>query len=696
MVKRGNQIKKILFVTLSNIGDVILTLPALDFLRASFPQASISVIVGPRTKQIFENNPLISQVTVFDKHVRLREKWKLLKKLKNEHFDLVVDLRNSFFGVFLGRGKDKIRFSFVKKQMLHMRYKHLLKLATIIQDSTGFLLRNALSDLRTGSLNKSLHINPQDSDYIRKILAENNIKDSDDLIVVASGSRSHIKRWPKERFAQLIPLLIKDFGAKICLVGDKDDVGTNEYIKDSVKGEVIDLTNKTTLAELAYLLTKAKLLITNDSATLHLGSYLNVPILAIFGPTDEIKYGPWSGMQAVMKKDISCRPCEKAQCRFGHLKCISLIKVEDVLRQAALLLHNTPQALLRKKQNFKRILIARTDRIGDVLLSTPVIKALRDEYPTAYLAMVVSPYAKDIIEGNPYVDEAIIYDKDALHKSWRRSMRFARNLRKKRFDVAIILHPINRMHLIAFFSGIKRRIGYNRKLGFLLTDRVEHTKQLGERHELEYSLDLLKPLGIEPKDKSTFMPVKNESEEWAKRLFAQEGIKGTDRLLAINPGASCPSKIWPPQRFSEVADRLTEKYGFKVLLVGGSKDLTVAVQVYRNMHKPAINLVGLTSVSQLASILKCCNLFISNDSGPVHIACALNIPVISIFGRSQKGLSPRRWGPRGENAHVIHKSVGCVECLAHNCVKGFACLKAVSVSDVLELADIIMKGGKGV
>ena len=107
------------------------------------------------------------------------------------------------------------------------------------------------------------------------------------------------------------------------------------------------------------------------------------------------------------------------------------------------------------------------------------------------------------------------------------------------------------------------------------------------------------------------------------------------------------------------------------------------------MRYPAINLAGKTSVSQLASLLKKCQLFISNDSGPVHIASSLVVPVISIFGRNQKGLSPKRWGPVGKNDRVVHKEVGCLECLAHNCKRDFACLKAISVEDVLNTVDLI-------
>jgi heptosyltransferase-2 len=289
------------------------------------------------------------------------------------------------------------------------------------------------------------------------------------------------------------------------------------------------------------------------------------------------------------------------------------------------------------------------------------------------------------------LDRTIIYDKDGKHKSWRRSIKFAMNLKKKRFDLAIILHPTNRVHLITYFAAIPRRVGFDRKLGFLLTDKIKHTKQFGEKHELEYNLDILRYLDIEVKDKSLFMPLKPEAENWAQETLRQQGIKEKDKLLAIHPGASCPSKIWPNERFSALADRLVEKFAVKVLILAAAKDSRLAQMVAENMHYPAINLAGKTSVSQLASLLKRCRLFISNDSGPVHIASAVGTAVISIFGRDQKGLSPRRWGPRGERDRFLHKPIGCIECLAHNCKKEFSCLKAISLEDVLAVADSLLK-----
>ncbi|MFH0790275.1 MAG: lipopolysaccharide heptosyltransferase II [Candidatus Omnitrophota bacterium] len=692
-------IDKILFITLSNIGDVILTLPALDYLKTGFPQAKITVIVGPRPKEIFENDSSISRIIVFDKQAKLRRKIKLFNELKKEKFDFVVDLRNSLLGYLIPAQYKIFGFGGVPKYIKHMKDRHLYKIKNLptSRDPDTVGKKSKIKYQKEQTLErKSLHIKQEDEEYINNILAENDIRSGDEIIVISAGARSDTKRWAKEKFVELINKLGQDYRLKIILAGDKQDILINKYIKEQSSGDILDLAGKTTLPQLGFLLKQSRLLIANDSAVLHIASYFNIPIAAIFGITNELKYGPWSDSSIIVKKDIFCRPCEKAQCPFGSLECMRLIRVEDVLRQVRNVLVSSHQSPVTScKEKFKRILVIRTDRIGDVLLSTPVIKALRDNYPYAYIAMMVSAYSKDIVDGNPYLDEVIIYDKDGRHKSWFSSLKFAFRLKKRKFDLAVILHPVRRVHLISFFAGIPRRVGYDRKFGFLLTDKIKHRKQLGEKHELEYNLEMLNSLGIEAKDKALFMPIRPESEDWLKELLSRAGIKENENLLVIHPAASCPSKIWPAERFAQAADKLIERYAFKVLVVAGAKDTFLAENVVEHMRYAAVNLAGKTSVSQLASILKRAILFISNDSGPVHIASAVGTPVISIFGRSQKGLSPKRWGPLGLKDRILHKEAGCIECLAHNCNKGFICLKAITVEDVLKTVDSIMDEAGG-
>ena len=164
----------------------------------------------------------------------------------------------------------------------------------------------------------------------------------------------------------------------------------------------------------------------------------------------------------------------------------------------------------------KRILITRTDRIGDVILSLPAIKAVRKAFPDDYIAIIVQPRIDDLLKGNPYVDEVIVYDKSKKHKGVLKNLGFIKWLRSKKFDIVLNLHSTKRMNLLCFLAGIPKRVGYARgKADFLLTDKIEYTKKLGEKHEAEYSLDILRYLGINPEFSNPFIYVQHEDEKRA-------------------------------------------------------------------------------------------------------------------------------------------------------------------------------------
>jgi len=339
-----------------------------------------------------------------------------------------------------------------------------------------------------------------------------------------------------------------------------------------------------------------------------------------------------------------------------------------------------------KLHNPKNILVVRLDRIGDVILSTPAIRSIKETFPASRITVMVRPHARDIVVGSPFIDGVILYDKDKSQRGIWQMAKLIMDLRRRRFDAAIILHPTARSHLLACLAGIPVRIGYDKKLGGLLTFALPHEKQRGAKHEREYVLDLVRLIGCETRDTSLFMPKDAGAEERVRALLADAGISEQDPLVVIHPSASCPSKRWPAERFARVADTLIEASGVRVIIVSGEGHRESGDAVQRAMKMKVLNLSGKTTIGELASIMRRSKMLISCDSGPVHIAAAVGTPVVVIFGRSDKGLSPARWGPTGERDIVLHKYVGCAVCLAHNCDKGFKCLMAVSVDEVIAAA----------
>ncbi len=336
----------------------------------------------------------------------------------------------------------------------------------------------------------------------------------------------------------------------------------------------------------------------------------------------------------------------------------------------------------------ERILITRADRIGDLLISTPVFEAIKKKYPKVFLAVLVLKENQSVVVGNPWIDEVIIFDKKGRHKNWIKTFFFGLSLRKQKFDIAIHLHATNRVNIISWAAGIPVRIGYKVVLGrhgrndFLLTHKITELKWHGRKHEAEYNFDLLKFIHVpQPEEFKFFFPLVNQDLEDLTKLLPQGLI---DRYVVFHPSASCVSKRWPSERFANVADRLAADYDVVPIIIGEDEGIFYAGEMESKMNCKVLNLSGKLRLGMLAWLLKGARLLVSNDSGPVHLAVAVGTPVISIFGRSQPGLSPTRWRPLSANGTYIHKDVGCVVCLAHKCEINFKCLTEILVDDVLK------------
>ena len=304
--------------------------------------------------------------------------------------------------------------------------------------------------------------------------------------------------------------------------------------------------------------------------------------------------------------------------------------------------------------DYKNILIVRTDRIGDVVLTTPAIKALREAYPGSKISILVAPATRDLVDGNICLDEVLVDDREGEHKGLRGFIKLIKSLRKEKFDCALLLHTKKRTNLTCFLSRIPVRIGYkNNKFGFLLNRPIPDVRYKGEKHEAQYCLDVLKEIGIECHDVDVDLPVKEDALRWVDQFRREHNISENDRLIAIHAGASDPAKRWPENRFAELVDALIGRYHAKIVMIGASDADSIIKRIISLAKNDAVNLAGKTTVGQLAGLLMGCGLLVSNDSGPVHVAVGVGTPVVSVFTRNQPGINPERWRPLGEKARVV-------------------------------------------
>ncbi|MBI3601599.1 MAG: glycosyltransferase family 9 protein [Candidatus Omnitrophica bacterium] len=305
--------------------------------------------------------------------------------------------------------------------------------------------------------------------------------------------------------------------------------------------------------------------------------------------------------------------------------------------------------------SFYNILIVRTDRIGDVILTTPAIKALRKSYPMARISVLVAASTQDLVRGNPYLDEIWLDERSGRHKGWIGFLQLARDIRRPQFDAVFIFHTKRRYNLACFLAGVPVRIGYkNEKYGFLLTSGIKDIRFQGKRHEAEYCLDVLKTVGIEDADLDFFVPTDKQAENWATHWLTSNGLS-RDEIIAVHAGASDPAKCWPSERFADLINSLHQRTNCKIVLIGSLQTKALSLQITQLCQSAPLDLTGQTSLAQTVSLLRRCRLLISNDSGPVHIAAAVGIGVISLFMRDQPGINPKRWRPLSDKSvYLFH------------------------------------------
>ena len=335
-------------------------------------------------------------------------------------------------------------------------------------------------------------------------------------------------------------------------------------------------------------------------------------------------------------------------------------------------------------ERVENILIRGTNWIGDVIMTLPAIAAVRETFPHAKITVLAKPWVAETYRICPEVDEVIIYESPGVHHGIAGKYKLARELKSKGFDLAVLLQNAIEAAIIAWLAGIPIRAGYNSDgRGILLTHSVKRTNEIRKVHQVYYYLEMLKSLGFQSAGSDIKLKLSDDYLSAAGDILEQYHVKKDDILVGIAPGATYgPAKMWFPERFAAVADKLINDFSARVMLFGSGGDSERTTLVQQHSKNDLINIAGKTSLKEAIALIARCDLFISNDSGLMHLAGALGIPLVAIFGST----NPVTTSPVGEKSIVIHKDVSCSPCLKKICPTDFRCMDLIGIDDVYDAA----------
>lgn len=308
-----------------------------------------------------------------------------------------------------------------------------------------------------------------------------------------------------------------------------------------------------------------------------------------------------------------------------------------------------------------RILVIRPDRIGDVVLSLPVVDALRNRWPGAYLAMLVRPYTRSVANRNPCLDAVIEDDPEDGHRGLAGFLGQVRRLRSQRFDTALMLMPTVRYAWMIFLAGIPRRISVGRKVYHALTftRSLSRHRYIPLRHETDFCLDLARVIDAREPGGRPLIEVEEGEKRTARSVLDRpEGAP----VVGIHPGNGRNAPNWPAERYAALARSLQERYGAKIVVTGSAEEGQLAHTIVSALDGPALSLAGRLSLDELIAVIGELDLLVSSSTGPMHLAGVLGTPTVSIFC-PLPARSPERWRPLGGmDRNVLPADGQCPTC----------------------------------
>jgi heptosyltransferase-2 len=343
----------------------------------------------------------------------------------------------------------------------------------------------------------------------------------------------------------------------------------------------------------------------------------------------------------------------------------------------------------------KKIMVRATNWVGDAVISLPALEALKHRYPETEIVLVAKPWMSELYSNHPAAHRQIVYDSEGQHRGPGGFAKLTAALRAEHFDAAILFQNAFQAAWMAWRAGIPVRLGYARDgRSVLLTHAIEVPPRAAYGHQAYYYLHLLFRAGViehpePPRPAGEARLVLDDAEKaWAHNHLRLLGLEGPRFLVGLNPGAFFgPAKRWPADRYALLADRLIGALHADVLIFGSPEERPLAEAIAKAMkHTPTI-LAGQTTLRQLMALLAQCRLVVTNDSGPMHLAAALGLPVVAIFGSTDA----RSTGPLSSRARIVLRAVPCSPCGLRECPIDFRCMTGVTVEGVYRTALELVK-----
>jgi lipopolysaccharide heptosyltransferase I len=343
-----------------------------------------------------------------------------------------------------------------------------------------------------------------------------------------------------------------------------------------------------------------------------------------------------------------------------------------------------------------KILFIKLSAIGDVVQTLPALEAIKKLYPDSEITWVVEEAAAGILEGHPLIDRLLV----SRRKVWMRMLRspvtaikgigdivrFIRGLRRIRYDIAIDFQGLLKSGMLIGLARATRKIGFDntRELSYLFLNERLPAYDI-EKHALLRYLDVARYLGARDPSPACTLPIEREVSAVRKKI---EGMNLKDRpLIAMNPVARWDTKLWPERKFAELADRLVKEKKAMVIFTGSPEDRAVNDRIISLMSETAMNWAGETTLKELAALAYLADLFITTDTGPMHLAAAAGTKVLALFGPT----SPRRTGPYGPSHVVVRTGIGCSPCFQRKCKIGVRCMEGITVDEVMRQVKVKCK-----